>query len=71
MNKKYYTQKEFKKLAGINNRQRLNQLMMGYRQIKNGKEYSIPPKLKEGKDFIRAGTIFFPSALKKLKQKKK
>lgn len=70
MNKKFYTQEEFMKLAGINNRQRLNQLMMGYRQIKNGKEYSIPPKLEEGKDFTRTGIIFFPSALKKIKVKK-
>lgn len=70
MTKKFYTQEKFMQLAGINNRQRLNQLMVGYRQIKNGKEYSIPPKLGEGKDFVHAGTIFFPSALKKIKVKK-
>ena len=69
MPKKYYTQKEFMKLAGINNRQRLNQLMNGYKQKKNNVEYLTEPVLIEGKDFTRTGIIFFESALKKIKQK--
>jgi len=59
------TRKEFLKAAGINNRQRLQQLMRGYN--KNGK--FIPPVLVKGVDFKELE--FFPSALKKLKKGEK
>jgi len=58
------TRKEFLRAAGINNRQRLQQLMRGF-SVK-GKFY--PPVLIEGVDFKELE--FFPSALKKLKKEK-
>ena len=66
--KKKYTKEEFMKLAGINNRQRLNQLMNGYKNKKNGKEYFIEPVLKKGKDYKVSEIVFFESALEKIKK---
>lgn len=66
--KKKYTKEEFMKLACINNRQRLNQLMNGYKNIKGDKEYFVKPILEEGKDFTRSEVIFFESALNKVKK---
>ena len=63
MSKKFYTKKEFCKLAGINNDSRLNQIIKGW----NNHGYVTPPALVEGKDFVvTGGYIFFESALKKL-----
>ncbi len=62
MNKKYYTKEEFMRAAGINNRSRLHQIISGY--TTHGK--TIPPKLIEGKDFIKTEYIFFESAIKKM-----
>lgn len=67
MNKKFLTKKEFMNLAGLNNRQRLNQLMNGYKNKKGSKEYFVPSTLKEGKDFVKTGIVFFESALEKIK----
>jgi hypothetical protein len=69
LSKTKYTKDEFMKLAGINNRQRLDQLMNGYKNIKNGKEYKFEPVLIEGKDFVKSEIVFFESALKKIKGK--
>lgn len=63
--KKFYTKEEFMKATGINNRSRLHQILFGY----SSKGYTISPKLIEGKDFVKTEYVFFPSALKKLKQK--
>lgn len=63
--KKFYTKEEFMKVTGINNRSRLHQILFGY----SSKGYTIPPKLVEGKDFVKTEYVFFSSALKKLKQK--
>jgi hypothetical protein len=63
-----YTKEEFMKLAGINNRQRLNQLMNGHKQKQNGKEYFIEPVLIEGKDYKKSEIVFFESALEKVKK---
>jgi len=51
--------------AGINNRQRLNQLMNGYKS--KGTEY--PPLLIEGIDYKKQDIVFFESAVDKLKNK--
>lgn len=67
MMKKFYKKAEFMKLAGINSRQHLHQLMNG--QLSG--EYSYPPVLVEGKDYKNLGTVFFESALKKIKGNKK
>jgi len=59
------TRKEFIKAAGINNRQRLQQLMRGY----NKKGKFIQPILVNGVDFKELE--FFPSALEKLNKGEK
>jgi len=61
------TRKEFLRAAGINNRQRLQQLMRGYKRS-DGK--FVPPVLIEGEDFLTKEVEFFDSALKKLKKEK-
>jgi hypothetical protein len=63
MKMKIYRKEEFVKLAGINSRQRLNQLINGY----TTKGCRIEPRLIEGVDFKKSDIVFFESALKKLK----
>jgi hypothetical protein len=73
--KKYY-KKEFMKLAGINNRQRLSQLIRGYENKKGDATYKIPPILKASEDYKKvkceccgsSTIVFYESALKKIKQ---
>jgi len=75
MNKKYYYKTEFMKAAGINSRQRLNQLMKGYENKKGGKVYKVKPTLKKGLDYKKTKCeccgqltiIFYPSALSKIR----
>ncbi len=67
---KAYTRKEFMEAAGINNRQRLSQLMKGCKNKRNGKIYITDPVLIEGVDYVKQKIIFFESALEKLKAKK-
>jgi len=63
-NKKFYTKEEFMRIAEINNRSRLHQIISGYNTHGN----YIPPKLIEGKDFVKTEYIFFESAIKKIKE---
>jgi hypothetical protein len=63
--KKYFTLEEFMNEVGINNRSRLHQIINGY----SSKGYEYKPVLEEGKDFVRTNYIFFPSAIKKIKDK--
>lgn len=65
MNKKFYTKEEFMQAVGINNRSRLHQILFGYKTH----SINVPPKLEEGKDFIKTEYVFFESAIKKLKKK--
>lgn len=60
----YLKKDEFMKLAGINNRQRLHQLLKGFTTGK----YHYPPVLKKGEDYDDLGMIFYPSALQKIKK---
>lgn len=62
---KKYTKEEFMKKAGIKSRQRLNQIINGYKS----KGSEIEPLLIEGIDFRKSEIIFFESALKKLTRK--
>jgi hypothetical protein len=59
---KKYTKEQFMEKAGIKSRQRLNQIINGYKS----KGSVIAPLLIEGKDFKKSEIIFFESALKKL-----
>lgn len=66
----YYTEEQFKEIAGIKTRQHLQQLCKGYNKTRKGEKIFFPPKLTEGKDFIETNKIFFPSALNKIGVKK-
>jgi len=72
MKKQHYTKEEFMELAGKGKKpitkSRLSQLMNGY---KHSDGYMVPPVLIEGKDYKRAGVIFFQSAIKKIVRRDK
>jgi hypothetical protein len=70
---------KFMAAAGIKTRSRFMQVLKGFKQKKNGKEYFIDPLLLEGKDYKyercrecgRETVYFTQNALEKILESKK